>query len=73
MKLETPLLIKAAYLGNVKIFQLLLAHGCDVNVQGYICDDGRNTYETNVLGAAVTSVETLIYPALIKQSFQPKQ
>ena len=72
LRLQAPLLIKAASFGNIEIFKLLLEHGCDINTQGYICDDGRHTYESNVLGAAVAQIETDYIRTIFSQSLQPK-
>lgn len=72
LRLQAPLLIKAASFGNIEIFKLLLEHGCDINTQGYICDDGRYTYESNVLGAAVTQIEIDYIRTIFGQSLQPK-
>ena len=72
LKLQAPLLIKAASFGNIDILKLLLKHGCDINTQGYICDDGMNTYESNVLGAAVAQIETVYISTMFSQSLQPK-
>ena len=56
LQLESSPLIKAAALGNLDIFKILLEHGCDINTQGYICDFVNSAYETNVLGAAVSQL-----------------
>ena len=59
-------------MGNIEIFELLIKHGCNISSQGYICDDGSNVYESNVLGAAVAQIETDYISTMFNQSLQPE-